>query len=233
MKSKDITHLIFTDVETTGKEGPNTRLDQIVELAAVKVCLADRSITDSFTALIKPTATSDQVVWTDGGWTWDLGKFHLDAGHFAGADWHGPGVLPLDEALYQFVIRFAPGATFAGQNVPFDLDHIQRDCAACGIPWPETDYHRVDICSPAIFLVMAGAVPGISLKHTRLWARDRVDVKGWACTVGEARTLGEQQHRAMADVYDTINVFFAVADVMTEGLKRDMVPQREPWGPAR
>lgn len=226
MKSRDITHLIFTDVETTGKEGPNTRLDQIVEVAAVKVCLADRSVTDSFTALIRPMAHSDQVVWTDGGWTWDLGKFHLDAGHFTGADWHGPGAVPLDEAMYQIAIRFAPGATFAGQNVPFDLDHIQRDCAACGIPWPETDYHRVDLCSPAIFLVMAGAVPGISQKHTRVWAADRERKLAQDMVVRQGAPVlfgdsGPQPHRAMLDVEDAIRIFWAMGDVMALGLRAE------------
>jgi len=230
MKSKDIEYLIFTDVETTGLKGPDTRLDAIVEVAAAKVRLADRVIVDSYQTLIRPTAESDQVTWTADGWAWDLGKFHLDGGHFNGVDWHGPGAVALEEAMYQIAIRFAPGATFAGQNIPFDLDHIQRDCAASEIPWPATDYHRVDLCSPAIFLVMAGATPGISLKHTRVWARDREKNAGLPPLYTKIRDmafppspLSEQAHRAMADVEDAIRIFWAMADVFALGLRADFL----------
>jgi hypothetical protein len=211
--SKQIDHLVFLDIETTALKGPNSRLDAIVEIAAAKVRLRDRVIVDRFDTLIKPWGDSDQVIRCNNcfaGYTrdctgpiWNLGKYHLDAGHFAGVDWNQG--MTQDHALGILGERFLiEGATIAGQNPRFDLDHIQRDFTALGWEWPKLDYHVPDLCSPALFLVMAGKVEGVSLRNVIPWAY--------------ADPNRKQAHRAAGDVSDAIQVFWAMFDYFTRGL---------------
>ncbi len=198
-KANQIEHLVFTDIETTAKDGPAFRTDQIVEVAAVKVRLAVRKVVDVFTTLIRPKENGPQtqiVPSRDGqSWdtVWDLGEYHTKAGHFQDVDWSQG--LTLDYSLRYLGDQFFPGATFAGNNVPFDLDHYQRDFKALGLPWPKTDYHRVDLASPAMFLVMGGILEGMSLRYSAAWAG-----------------RPPQKHRALSDCYDGIAVFWAMFD---------------------
>lgn len=196
----EITHLLFTDVETTG-HNPNGRHDQIVELSAALVRLEDRVIVDFVEYLIKPHGPQSVVCdpgRPNGAREWLLGPYHTQNGHFQGVDFWADGV-DLYDALTSFA-TLAEGATFAGQNPRFDLEHLQRDFHSCAIPWPETDYHLIDIASPAMFLVMAKQVDGISLRKTGPWAK-----------------CGPQTHRAGQDVRDAIQAFWAMHDFFILG----------------
>lgn len=214
MGAKQITHLIFTDIETTAKEGPESRADQIIEIAAATVRLSDRAVVDQFETLILPVFPGPQTLGPPEGEIhdrqaiWDLGQYHLDAGHFRGVDWSTGMLLP--DALDTLGSRFfQDGATIAGQNPRFDLDHIRRYWEVFLWPWPKLDFHVIDLCSPALFLVMAGKTQGVSLRNIIPWA------------YGEPNRT--QAHRAMGDVYDTIRVFWAMFDFYTKGL------EPEPW----
>jgi hypothetical protein len=201
-----ITHITITDIETTGLCGPNTTDDQIIEVATLKVRLADRAIVGWFSTLIKPHGTDQTVAGFFGHdpapLAWDLGQYHLDGGHFTfvdQAEWDR--AMTLEAALTRLAFEFFPGATFCGNNVPFDVRHYQRDFAALNMPWPKTDYHVVDLTSPAIFLAMTGQIPGVSLRHSAKWAG-----------------RGPQKHRALEDCLDVYAVFWAMFDFYTMGM---------------
>lgn len=202
----EIRYLTFTDIETTGKKGPNTREDPIIEIAAARVDLQTRAVVDSFETLIKPPSIQGTYPFTPaqvidfGTASWDLGDYHVKAGHFAGVDW--TRARKLDQALDIMADRFlVDGATIAGQNPRFDLEHYQRDFAALGWTWPKLDYHVIDLCSPALFLVMAGHASSVSLRNVIPWAYGDPNRK--------------QAHRAMGDVKDAIQVFFSMFDFFT------------------
>lgn len=208
MNSKDITHLTFIDVETTGHD-PNGDTDAIIEVAISRVCLKTREVTAHFSTLITPEGSDHPHAINhplDTGW--DLGPYHIENGHFQDVDWrHG---MPLGDALkFLQVMGFEDGATIAGQNPHFDLRYLKRDFALCDRPWPALDYHIIDLCSPALFLVMNGTVPGVSLRHLIPWAYGEPNRK--------------QQHRAVNDVEDTIRVFWALYDQFT-GAGDDPIP---------
>ncbi len=213
MGAKQIKELVFIDVETTAKEGPNTRRDAIIEIAAARVDLKSRAIVDSYEALIKP--------WGDQSWyspngpdrIWLLGEYHLNAGHFAGVDW-SKAVSYLDAMLALDERFLTDGTTIAGQNPPFDLDHLRRDWAHFNWPWPNLDYHVIDLCSPALFLTMAGITGGVSLRNVIPWAYADPDRK--------------QAHRAMGDVQDAIKVFWAMFDYFTAGTRPAFWPDSLP-----
>lgn len=195
----DIKELVFTDAETTAKCGPDTTDDQLIEVAAVRVRLADRKVISEFTTLIKPHGTY-QTVFTDGAEpvAWDLGEYHVKARHFADVDWSSG--MCLAEALKVLAQDFFPGATLTGSNVPFDVRHYKRDFAAVGLDWPNTDYHMIDLSSPAIYLYMEGKIPGVSLRYTSALA-------------GRPK----QKHRALSDCYDGIAAFWAMYDFFCPG----------------
>jgi len=212
MGAKQIKRLTFLDVETTAILGPDSRQDSVIEIAAAVVDLESRSVVDRFDTLIKPWGlqsdlfydlkrdTTDPTAWPRG---WRLGEFHTKAGHFDEADW-SKGIdytLALDILLDRFVTE---GATIAGQNPRFDIDHIRRDVEGIDRPWPKIDYHVPDLCSPALFLVMAGITDGVSLRNVIPWAYADKDRK--------------QAHRARGDVEDAIRVFWAMFDFFTRGI---------------
>lgn len=206
MSMAQIQRLTFVDIETTGLLGPSTRKDSIIEVAAAVVDLKTRAVVDQWTTLITPhgdQSGSNYLPFPFGRVDWILGDYHLKAGHFDGVDWST--AMDWDQALKVLGARFlTEGATLAGQNPGFDADHLQRDWSALGWDWPSLDYHRIDLCSPAIFLVMAGLTEGASLRYSAKWA---------GC--------GPQRHRAMSDVNDAIRVFWAMADHFT-GPKLDV-----------
>jgi len=199
-----IEYITITDVETTGLMGPWTTDDQLIEVAALKVRLSDRAIVDQFSTLIRPHgAYQTRVVAYSEQRAWDLGAFHLSAGHFADVDpeqW--AEAMTLDAALARLSSGFFQGATLAGNNVAFDVRHYQRDFALANLPWPKMDYHVIDLSSPAIYLVMAGEIEGVSLRHLAQWAG-----------------RGTQQHRALGDCLDTYAAFWAMFDFFTGGVR--------------
>jgi len=196
--------LVFIDIETTAKYGPEENKDAIIEIAASKVNLKTRETTVIVDTIIKPGGTDiDQAVCQVGGGerlsdgvfapnTWKLGEYHIKAGHFADVDWSlGQPI----KDVFNTLSLALEGATIAGQNPKFDLAYIKRDFKNLGMTFPKIDYHLIDLCSPAIFLYMAGIIPGISLRHSSQWA---------GC--------GKQQHRAGQDVKDAIEVFWKMHD---------------------
>ncbi len=197
-----ITELVFTDIETTAKTFTpgfqQTATDQTIEIACARVDLQTRKIVDRYETLVRPQPGNPQVLWNGilgAPAAWDLGTFHLKSDRFKNADW--ASATYLREALTVLSERFlTPGATVAGQNPQFDLRHYVRDYNACGVSFPLINYHVIDTSSPSIFPYMLGEVESLSLRHTRTWAG--VD--------------GQQSHRAMDDVLDSIQVFFALAD---------------------
>lgn len=207
-----IDYLTFLDIETTAKTGPEAGTDAIIEIAAARVNIRDREAPiESFEVLIAPWGnqatpmvqgafpfTPAQVL-AMGRPGWDLGEYHVKAGHFAGVDWSRA----VDRSLALDMLTeklLTDGATIAGQNPHFDLRYLRRDFAEAGRPFPKLDYHVIDLCSPAIFLVMAGCVETPSLRLTGPWA---------GC--------GPQTHRAAGDVRDAIKVFWAMFDAFTGG----------------
>jgi DNA polymerase III epsilon subunit-like protein len=204
-----ITHLVFVDVETTALKGPASQADAIIEVAAARVELTSRRIEDQFETLIRPWG-EQSTRWGLGAGrgdipdTWKLGDFHTKAGHFDGVDWST--AVDLDVALDVLATRFLiDGATIAGQNPGFDLDHLRRDFVNHHRPWPKLDYHVIDLVTGAMFLAMAGKVEGCSLRHVIPWAYVDPDRK--------------QAHRAGQDVRDEIQVFFAMADQFMHGIR--------------
>ncbi len=195
-----ITELVFTDIETTGvtfKPGLVQEFtDQIIEVAAARVNIFTRKIVDRFTTVIQPEQYHPQVVAGEPP-SWMFGPFHKKSNRFDGVDWMSG--LPLKEALSILAERFfIDGATLAGQNPTFDLGHFRRDFEAADMKLPALDYHLVDSGSLAILPYVLGETEGLSLKNTRGWA-------------GVEEGAG-QTHRAMDDVLDTIQVFFAMVD---------------------
>ena len=199
-----ITHLTFIDLETTAKHRPSEYYDSIVEVAAARVNLATREIEDKYETLIHPHGIQSwrRVHTVHGGNypDWQLGEFHTKSGHFDGVDWRrGTRQENALNMLLEYFLK--DGATIAGQNPAFDLAHLRRDCLGSSLSWPNLDYHVIDLASTAIFLQMAGIIPGLSLRHTAKWA-------------GCARS----PHRAMNDVLNSIDVFWCMHDIFNAGI---------------
>lgn len=176
---KEIKQLLFLDCETTGLDETT---DEIVEVAGALVDLQTREVMAHCSHLVQHTK-----------------PIGFQPERWEAFNWNE--AWPLHEAMTNLA-HLMNGQTIAGQNPGFDVRFIRAAMARCGIPYPETDYHLVDVSSMAIPLVMAKRVEGISLRHTRLWA---------GCT-------GEQTHRAFGDVVDTIEVFFKLCDTFNLGL---------------
>lgn len=196
--------LLFVDVETTGHD-PSGRRDALVEVAVALVDLSTMNVVRKFESLIRPEPGAFQTRLTDKGWVWNLGEFHQKGQHFSGVNWQE--ARPLEEVLSVLGQTFLPNATLAGQNPEFDVAHLERDFATCGIHFPPIDYHRVDLVSPSVFLLLNKKTERLSLSHTLPWA---LELLGLPARV--------QQHRAMADVLDEIDVFRAFARVFRFGL---------------
>lgn len=205
MGAKQITHMTFIDVETTGLIGPNVKpyADQIVEVAAAKVNIRTRQIEAWYETLITPEGDQTLEHEHNGVHAWNFGAYHLDRGTFHDVSDEEWMMAPSLEMALAHLIPFLGDATLAGNNPAFDRDHIIRDFMGMPFPMPSLDYHLIDLCSPAMLLVMAGASDGVSLKNSRVWAG----------------LPGEQAHRAGQDVKDAIQVFFKMADVMQAGTR--------------
>lgn len=101
---------------------------------------------------------------------------------YSEAEWEGKAV-PLRVAL-EALTPMLVGAKWTGQNPAFDLEFCQVSFEREGMAWPKLgDYHMLDVGSLAYPLVLEGTVPSESQRYlTKLFS------------------LGEQKHRAMADV---------------------------------
>lgn len=192
--------LTFVDIETTAIAGPDANTDEIIEIAVCRVSLSDRAVIREWSTLIRPHGPQSRTAIPCKGAddrAWDLGPFHTNAGRFADVD-RSQG-MNIGDVLRYLTLPLS-GATIAGQNPDFDLRYLRRDFARAGIPFPVIDYHRIDLAAPALFLNMAGHVPGLSLRHSAEWA---------GCP--------PQEHRALSDVRRTIKVFWAMYDAMILG----------------
>lgn len=199
-----ISELLFLDVETTGHD-PSECQDALVEVAVALVDLSTMRVLRSYESLIRPEPGSFQTVLTGEGWVWNFGDFHRKGNHFEGVSWSE--ARPLEDVLEVLRKDFLSGATVTGQNPDFDLRHLRRDFATSGIPFPNIDYHRVDLVSPSVFLLLNQKVERMSLSHTLPWALTFLGLP--------ARS---QRHRAMPDVLDEIDVFRAFSRVFRAGL---------------
>lgn len=198
----DMKELLFIDIETTAKYGPEADKDAIIEIAASKLNLKTREVTVVLDTLITPgifgernEVLQDQIDFDNGKPAWILGDYHTKSKHFDGVNF--------DDGMYLFkalteLSKVLEGATIAGQNPHFDLRYLKRDFMRNKLSFPKTDYHVIDLCSPAIFLHMNGVIPGVSLRHSGPWA---------GCT--------NQAHRAGQDVKDAIQVFWKMRDYFT------------------
>jgi len=114
--------------------------------------------------------------------------------------------LDLDLAVAGLFRRWREsGGAWIGQNPDFDRGMLRPAARSCGVPWPhkpEVDYHVFDVASMMLPYLVRGEVGGVGLKTTRVWA---------GCQ-------GEQSHRAMGDVRDTIRVFSKIMGAQPDAL---------------
>jgi DNA polymerase III epsilon subunit-like protein len=204
--SKQITHLLFWDVET---QGLDPKVHAVLEVALAVVHLGTRQIVSQYESLVAPVGQyimhgTFPFHTHTGKYEWIIPDFH--GSRFQDVDWSTAKTM--DRILDEIGMMLS-GATLAGQNPKFDRDFIMQAYDVLGRRSPKTDYHQFDVASPSLFLMMSGRVPGVSLKHTREWA-------GFS---------GEQSHRAMQDVEETIGVFWKHYDTYTAGL--DTMHERE------
>jgi len=97
------------------------------------------------------------------------------------------------------------GATPAGQNPSFDLGFLKQafNIYSSCTQWPEMDYHVLDIASLAWPLFVSGLTEGVGLRHTRKYFG-----------------LTGEQHRALSDVLDTIEVYKRLGEIYVNTLTR-------------
>jgi len=164
--------------------GLNPEEDEIIELAAIRVDPWTMAEKSRFHRLFMPSfEPSDEVKKING---------------FDRAKWVESEAVEWTEKDLQDLCPLLEGAAFAGQNPAFDRSFIQAAFEFVGpVPMPPMDYHLVDVASLAWPLFIAGLIPGMSLKHTRKYFG----------------LEGEQKHRALADVEDTIAVYVKLMEL--------------------
>jgi len=184
----------FVDVETTGlnAEGNGSdggrEPDHITEIAVARVHPETMRIEESVHVYVWPKRPVSDEVRRINGYSEEI--------------WADRGAMGIRQALAR-TLPLLGGTVPTGQNPHFDVDRFLRkaweNAGRMGadrivpdiVPWPEMDYHRIDIASLALPLKVAGHIPGLSLKYTR-------KLFG---------LMGEQSHTAMGDVRDEIHVY--------------------------
>lgn len=191
-----IRKLFFVDIETRALTSQGSALvpsqAQIIEIGAAACDIDHRGyavVRDIYHALITPSGP--------------LCEYSTEK--FKNVDWSK--AWSTYDALSNFVrfYRMVEGA-WIGQNPYFDKSHLIPAIAKYGLPWPDhtgywpgtdqrVDYHMLDLFSMTHDLVQEGILEGGSLRYSRKWA---------GCP-------GEQGHRALEDVSDSIAVYNALA----------------------
>jgi DNA polymerase III alpha subunit (gram-positive type) len=178
----DIKKILFVDVETTGLD-PDT--DYLLEVACAVLDPSTGEVTERYENLVCIPPDIVRRAW--------------EPKRFDGLDFqNGQDLHQICKAL----VPYLTDATIAGQNPAFDIGFLKKAFATCGIDWPKTDYHTIDTGSMAIPLVISKLLPGMGLRHSRIWAGRE----------------GKQSHRAMADVEDTIAVFKKLCELSWSGV---------------
>lgn len=166
--------LVFIDTETSGLD-PENPCHELLEIAAVR--LDPMTMVESLRVhlYVKPVFIVDPEAAAINGYNEEK--------------WAKAGAVYVDEAL-PFLFDILHCATPAGQNIEFDLAFLSREYRRSKLYQPKMNYHRVDLMSLAYPLVVAGRIPGVSLKYqTKFFG------------------FGEQRHTAMEDVEHEIAVF--------------------------
>jgi DNA polymerase-3 subunit epsilon len=176
--------LIFMDTETTGL---NPEEHELIEIALKRLDPKTLEVMGSYHVLVLPSVPPTPEVAAINGY--DETK------------WKAQGAKPnLETEDFEKMEALLQGATPAGQNPSFDMSFLRAAWAAVfehgslQVPFPKMDYHQLDLAALAWPLYVAGVLPGLSLRHTR---------KLFGLP-------GEQEHRAMADVDDSIAVYKAM-----------------------
>ena len=188
----EIINLVFVDCETTGLDPER---DHIVEVAAVRVDNTYAPL-QTFHAYILPKIPVPEHVAKINGYSKEV--------------WEERGAISIGSLFHSGFFEVIRGGTYAGQNPGFDRSFLERSYALwrenavskseiCPA-YPEMDYHLIDVASLAYPLQAAGLIPGVGLRHTR----KLFDLKG-------------EQHRALSDVLDTIEVFKKLMAIYTDG----------------
>lgn len=183
----DIKDLIFIDCETTGLDPAK---HEIIEVAMVRVRRAQEADTQvgwkimgTFHKMFMPLRDPEPEVAAING--------------FSRAKWEDSGAKLMRVRDLMAMAPLLDGATPAGQNPGFDMGFLRMEWGAAeaaesgGYPFPNVDYHLLDLATFAFPLYVGGLVSGLSLRHTRkLFGFD-----------------GEQEHRAIGDVLDAMQIF--------------------------
>jgi DNA polymerase III epsilon subunit-like protein len=177
--------LVVLDLETGGLD-PNRH--GIVEIAAAIVEIentmdSDRGLVFRYGETWESQCIPDLAVETNAA---------LINGYTA-EKWEGaPSTGMALRAFFSWMTRSVPnGAMWCGSNPSFDLGFLRAAEARCVERMPTYMSHRMcNLASLCFPLMLSGQTEGIGLRHLRKWAG----------------LEGEQKHRAMADVLDTIVV---------------------------
>lgn len=174
--------LIVVDTETGGLEPDEA---SIIELAAQIVIIRPGKIVragEEFCTRMKPTLP--------------VGEGAAKVNGYNEGEWHDAPTP--EEALSLFddwLVRYVPDLedkpTWSGCNPSFDLKFVRAEYQREKMYWPNCFHYRtLDISSMCMPLFLLGQVEGVGLRHLRKWAK---------CD-------GEQKHRALEDVHDSVIV---------------------------
>lgn len=183
-KSKPLPDLFFFDTETGGL----SEIDHdIVEIAVCRMRHRieenDLLCIDTLHRYIKPRKSVSPEAAKMNGYTPEL--------------WAERGAVFIEEVLPD-IDGLLAGATPAGQNPIFDMKFLTAAYASVDRSMPKFDYHLVDVSMLAWPFVIAGLLPGQSLRYS--------------C---EFFNLGEQIHSAKDDIDKTIAVYVAIMGLFT------------------
>lgn len=122
--------------------------------------------------------------------------------------WAERGAVYIEEVLPE-VDRFLVGATPGGQNPDFDMRFLTAAYESANREMPKYDYHLVDVGMLAWPFVIAGILPGQSLRYS--------------C---EFFGLGKQAHSAKSDLDHTIGVYMKIMAIYTSAVQEYYVASR-------
>lgn len=191
---KQLPPIYFFDTETGGLD-PET--SDIIEIAGYRMQHRieenDLLCLDSMHRYVTPRKPVDPRAAAINGYTPEL--------------WLERGAVDISEVLPE-VDRLLIDATPGGQNPDFDMRFLESGYAACDRPMPKYDYHLVDVGMLAWPFVIAGVLPGQSLRYS--------------C---EYFGQGKQIHMAKTDLDQTIQVYMKIMSIFTTAAQEYHVAQ--------
>lgn len=169
--------LAFLDCETTGLDPEK---NEIIELAILRIDPKTLEEKELFHEYFFPTKPVAPEICAINGYSEKL--------------WRERGAYTIDRNALERIFKILTDTTPVGQNPTFDLGFLKAIFKTWGssshISFPKIDYHVYDVATLAWPLVVAGLIPGVSLKHTRRYFE-----------------LGGEEHRALGDVRATLGVY--------------------------